>query len=363
MSDFSVWHFDGVQAVRRHPRIEPVGAGFVLADDQQRTGPFAFADLRYHGRQGDADVYALADSGGEERDGWRLGLSGAIPDAIAAQLPAKARYGGWIDRFGLWPAAGLFAAMSVAVIAIGVKAPEWTAPLVPAAWEARLGEAIVGDLGGRFCATPAGSAALQKMVVALDPNPGDLQVEVANAAMVNAVALPGKKVVLFNGLIADARSPDEVAGVLGHEIGHVRERHVMQGLLRQLGLSVLLGGFDGNVGGTFNGLLALSYGREAEGEADAHAIAALARANVSAQATADFFARLAKDEEAVTGKDDNALIGYLSSHPMSSKRRDRFAASVDKRRRYAQVLTAGEWRALKNMCVDDKDVADGGVLF
>ena len=74
---------------------------------------------------------------------------------------------------------------------------------------------------------------------------------------------------MFDGLLKQARSPDEVAGVLAHEIGHVREKHVMQALLRQMGLAVVLGGIDGNSGALVNNMLAMSYSRESEAEADA----------------------------------------------------------------------------------------------
>jgi Zn-dependent protease with chaperone function len=75
------------------------------------------------------------------------------------------------------------------------------------------------------------------------------------------VALPGGNVILFDGLVKQARSPDEVAGVLAHEIGHVREKHVMQALLRQMGLAVVLGGIDGNSGALVNNMLSMSYSR------------------------------------------------------------------------------------------------------
>ena len=168
---------------------------------------------------------------------------------------------------------------SAAAVAIVLLSPQWLAPLIPDSVDEKLGDALVGDFGGRFCSTPAGDAALKKLVASLDANPGDLQVEVAKIDMVNAVALPGGKVILFDGLVKQARSPDEVAGVLAHEIGHVRERHVMQGLLRQMGLAVVLGGFDGSGGSTLNSLLSTTYTRDSEREADDHSLKALKKAN------------------------------------------------------------------------------------
>ena len=99
---------------------------------------------------------------------------------------------------------------------------------------------MVGDFGGRFCNGPGGQAALDALVRKIDQGKPAVRVHVANIGMVNAVALPGGNIVLFRGLLQEAKSPDEIAGVLGHEIGHVRKRHVVRALMRQAGLSVLL---------------------------------------------------------------------------------------------------------------------------
>ncbi len=353
-----LWHYDGETALRRTPELRVEGEAFRLVEGDWHSGPFAFADLRFQGEQGKAAIYALIEDG-EERDGWRLGIVDPSPE-LAGKLPRHATYGGWIDRVGLWRAVAAFAAISAVVLYVGLRSPEWVAPLVPYSWEQQMGEAIVGDLGGRFCHTPAGDRALAKLVDKLDGQPEDLKVGVVNVDIVNAAALPGGQIILFDGLIEEAKSPDEVAGVLAHEIGHVRERHVMQSLLRQLGLSVLLGGFDGDVGGTINGLLATSYGRDAEREADAWSIDALDAADVSPKPTADFFAAMARKEGKGRG---SAMLGYLSSHPMSAERRDAFRDSLDKDRDYTPVLTKQEWRDLRRMCKEDPDVKGDGKLF
>jgi beta-barrel assembly-enhancing protease len=354
---FSAWHFDGKTAVRRTVEVQTIGANFFLLETERRHGPFAFEELRYVGEQSGASVYKLDDV-----DGWRLGLSGTVPGALVPLLPKKRTYGGIIDRIGLGPASLTFAALSAITVAIVVWSPQWLAPLVPASVEKNLGDALVGDFGGRFCDTTQGKAALAKLTNSLDENPKDLQVEVANIGMLNAVALPGNKVVLFQGLLDQAKSPDEVAGVLAHEIGHVRERHVMQGLLRQMGLAVVLGGFDGTGGSTLNSLLSTTYTRESEKEADDHSIKAMAKSSISPVATSDFFERLSQlDGSAQMGKDDQGrvLAGYMSSHPLSDDRKQLFRKSVVKGKAYKPALSYAEWTELKTMCAQDRDVKSG----
>jgi Zn-dependent protease with chaperone function len=359
LNDFiSIWHYDGDSAIKRSPELEIVGRSFLLVEREWRTGPFAFADLVWQGMVGNALVYGLAG-----KDGWRLGIEGPIPDELAAKLPLRRDFGGWIDRVGWKRAAVVFTVVSALVIGAALKVPEWVAPFVPKSWEAKMGDAMVGDLGGRICHTPAGDKALAKLVSALEADPSDLHVMVANIDMVNAAALPGGKVLLFNGLVREAKSADEVAGVLAHEIGHVRERHVMQSLLRQLGLSALMGGLDGAAGSGINTIVSMGYSREAEREADDWSIAALRRAAIAPDDTAKFFAKLAKAEKAIGGDTENSLIGYISSHPMSAQRRDIFAGSRDKSIDYRPALTPEEWAALKSMCKNDKKVKGDGGLF
>jgi beta-barrel assembly-enhancing protease len=354
---FSAWHFDGKTAVRRLVEVQASDKHFLLIEPDRQHGPFGFAELHYVGEQNGAAVYRL-----DGDDGWRLGLTGPVPTELAPMLPAKRKYGGFIDRIGLGPASIAFALASVAAVAVVVMTPQWLAPLVPAGVEKKMGDALVGDFGGRFCDAPKGRAALAKLTKSLDPNAGELQVEVANIDMLNAVALPGGKVVLFQGLLDQAKSPDEVAGVLAHEIGHVRERHVMQGLLRQMGLAVVLGGFDGNGGATLNNLLSTTYTRESEKEADDHSIKAMTMASISPQGTSEFFERLAQmDGSDRMDKDGQgrALANYTSSHPLSDDRKNLFRKSRVKGKVYQPSLTYDEWIELKTMCAQDRNVKSG----
>ncbi|AQR74239.1 M48 family metallopeptidase [Sphingomonas sp. LM7] len=336
-----VWHYDGASGVRREPLMVPAGDGFVLAEHGREDGPYAFEDLVAQGVVDGAPRYGL-----KKRPGWSVTFPGPMPAGIATRLPGARRYGGMIDRIGLWPAVGAFTAVSALVIAVLMTVPSLVARMIPRSVEARMGALMVGDFGERACTDPEGMAALQAMATRMQMREG-VDLRVVDVPMVNAVTLPGGHVVLFSGLLKQASSPDEVAGVLAHELGHVENRDVLESLVRQLGLSVVLGGLDGNVGGYTNALLSASYSRGAETRADAFAIDALRQAQVSPHATAAFFQRLSKSEIKVKGAD--ALLGYMASHPMSSERERRFAASAGKAG-YTPVLDGAQWQALKGIC-------------
>jgi beta-barrel assembly-enhancing protease len=353
-----VWHYDGTSGIRHDAELEAHGTQFrVRKTGDTEWSNYDWTDLVSRGERGDAHVYGL-----KSRRGWQIGLSGDFGPNIVDHLPRPEKFGGWIDRIGLGPAALASIAASALAIVIVVKSPEIIAPLVPASVEQNLGDAMVGDFGGRFCSTPNGNKALAALVSRIEPNNKDLKVHVANINMVNAVALPGNHVIIFRGLLQQAQSPDEVAGVLGHEIGHVRHRDVMQAMLRQMGLSLLLGGVSGNSGGYANTIMSASYTRTAESKADEYAIGAMQKSNVSPQDTANFFARMAAVEHSISPEAQNVLK-YLSTHPDSASREKKFMTSIVKGAQPTPVIDPEQWRALTDMCKDDPKMKRGGDDF
>lgn len=351
MEAFRLWHYDGVTAVRREVALAAEGDGhFRLTEPESGwTGePVAWGDLTVIGADKGRSAY-----GHRALPGWRMGFAGDAPPEIAARLPRAERYGRWIDRFGLWQAAAAFTVVAGLVVWGALEAPALIAPMIPQSWENRMGDAMVGDFGGRICSTPAGDKALAALVARIDPQAEARDVVVANIPLVNAVTLPGGRIILFDGLIQQAGSPDEVAGVLGHELGHVRHRDTMTGLVRQLGLSVLLGGFGGDAGGYLNGVLSMSYGRKAEDAADSVAIAQMRAARISPAGAAAFFERMGGKGE---GADMERAMTWLSSHPLSADRRKRFEAAVQRGAAYRPALDAAQWQALRRSCKSDPSV-------
>ena len=215
---------------------------------------------------------------------------------------------------------------------------------------------MVGDFGGRICHTPEGDAALAKLLGKVDPAREKVRAGIANMDMVNAIALPGGQVLLFDGLVQQAESPEELAGVLAHEVGHVRERHVMTALLRQFGLSVLLAGADSGLTNGAVGLASMGYSRDAEREADDYARARMAQSDISPLGAASFFERMAKEH----GGEDNspALLGWIASHPSSNERAKAYRDAAAGRTAYPPAITDDEFEALKTMCADDPDVEE-----
>ena len=142
------------------------------------------------------------------------------------------------------------------------------APLIPFSVEQQLGDAVDAQVRamldteqgrrGRSNAAldrheKAGRAALDKLMGRLESAaalPIPLQVAVVRRNDANAIALPGGHIYVFDGLIDKAESPDEFAGVIAHEIGHVAHRDGTRSVLQAAGLSFLFGMLLGDfVGG------------------------------------------------------------------------------------------------------------------
>ncbi len=141
---------------------------------------------------------------------------------------------------------------------------------------------------------------------------------------VNAFALPGGHIYVYSGLIRAADNEAELASVLGHEVGHVTERHAARALGAQFGLQTLaqlaLGQNPGMVSQIASGIAAQGYmsrhSRDAERQADTEGLQFLTRAGYDPAAMSSFFKKLQK----LSGSNPNALEEFFASHPNPGER-------------------------------------------
>jgi Zn-dependent protease with chaperone function len=251
----------------------------------------------------------------------------------------------------------LAAAVSiVAVVLFGVPlAADRLAPLVPAGFERRLGEVaekqIQAIVGSETCSDASGQAAFGKLVNSVREAAG-LDISPRTALLIspipNAFALPGGTVYLFSGLLAKAENPDEIAGVLAHEFGHLRHRDGLRNLISNGGSSFLIGLLFGDITGSgalifvSRTLVSSSYSRDAEQNADSFAIDVMHRLGRSPRGMGELLFR-------VTGKEVDKSLSILSSHPLTEDRLARMKAE-DRPASGAPLLTDAEWLALKASC-------------
>ena len=161
------------------------------------------------------------------------------------------------------------------------------------------------------------------------------EVWVVDAPIVNAFALPGGYIVVYTGLIDRAETPEQLAGVIAHEMAHVTGRHGLQRVAQSAGVIIVVDLMLGDI----TGLIALGvelmkhaaqsqYSRDQETEADIEGVRMLDAANIDPAGLVQFFEMLEKDKEMIT-----LPIAWMSSHPQHADR----VASIQQ-----QIATLGE---------------------
>ena len=335
--------FDGVIAIERPVTVAADADSLIIIDGEGRREEVEASDLVLLERRGDS-----LRLGHRDREGWRLVLLQPIEPAVMAVLPV--RTGSLTARVSRRTMVVLVSLTVVASVLAGllVFAPQILARHLPMSLERKIGSAY--ELPASFvrCDDRDAQAALNALVDRLDPQArrDGFTIELLEVDAVNAAALPGGRMVLFKGLVDEAGGAegiDAVAGVLAHEIAHVRRRHVATAMVRELGLSAIITAMGGGaVAGNAGGLLSMSYGRRAEAEADRDAVAALRRAGIDPRPTANFFHALSDDEAEIPE--------WISSHPASSGRAAAFRASYSANRSYSPSLVTREATAIAKGC-------------
>ena len=359
---------DGLTAEAHPVEVTPDGSGTALKITRTDTGGvrvWPLSALRVVESHKSQMVLTFLDHDDEEerlRDEARLTLRDpamiAWVRANAPDLAKRDLRAGTLQKVATW-VGGALAALVLILFVLIPALSDMLADSLSRETEVAFGDAVGGQMRSMLsnsdadlsCNAPRGLAALEKLRLALTSGQGlayDIRLSVLDHEMVNAFALPGGQIVILRGLLDQSGSPAELAGVLGHEIGHVEARDPTRIALRTAGSAGILSLVFGDVtGGLVLGLvssqiLSASFTREAEAGADAFAWRMMDRTGIGTEGLARFFDRLADEH------DD--LPEYLSTHP-ASENRAAAARRADTGAR-AVALTDQDWRDLKAICRD-----------
>ena len=204
----------------------------------------------------------------------------------------------------------------------------WAVDRIPPEWEQRLGQSAYQEFLRQQTVIKDGPSVTavheisQRLLEHTPKHPYTFEISVVRNDLVNAFALPGGYVVVFTGLLEQAKSGEEVAGVLSHEFNHVLQRHGLERIVKQLGivavLTIILGdqqGLSGVMKQVGTELLSLKFGRAQETEADVTGLQLLYRSRIDPAGMIAFFQRMSDQEQ--------GRVEWLSSHPMSAGRAER----------------------------------------
>jgi Zn-dependent protease with chaperone function len=362
-------YFDGVRALRQRSRLraETGERGRVLLietpDGGQMRWPVRRIRLLPDQAPGGAMAYGLT-KGGPGRlvveDAEARRLIEALDPATRDRLPGPplARRAALVAAAGVGALAALFVVVlpGLAALLAAVMDPEAEVAMGALHYEQTRVMFAPGLEPLRECRDPAGLAALEKLTERVGRGvtlPYDLQVSVLDdraRPLLNAYAVAGGRIAFFDAMIQAAETPEEIAAVLAHELGHVvgddPVRHMLQAISGFAVASILVGDVTGGglLGGAASAAITTGYSRRAERAADEFAAEQLRSVGLPPSALGRMFERL----RARYGETEG-LMRHFSTHPGLLDRIESADAAGDPVDG-APALTDREWQALRGIC-------------
>jgi beta-barrel assembly-enhancing protease len=241
---------------------------------------------------------------------------------------------------------------------------------VPVAWEEKLGDTILSSISPAETRknAPQTQEALEAIVarlLATDPEqPYKIKIHLQSDSLVNAFALPGGHIIVFQGLLDETDSAEEMAGILAHELQHVLRRHTTQAIIRSASIYLVFSTLTGDVTGamqtvldTASNLGHLSMNRSMETEADQDGMLMILKAGINPAGMIRAFQKLDENmkgennqssSEDLNAESSSNILKYISTHPLGAERvknlQDIARNSTEKN--YSPILPDLDWRKM-----------------
>ncbi len=283
-------------------------------------------------------------------------LVATAPPALAPQLKRWTRSVSFTRNF--WRTA--FTVAAVLAVAIGLvlwqydEVIAWTTQHISPESERRLGRSVMDNMGrdGKLVEESKALDAIREIGGRLTrDSTRKYEWYLKDDPGVNAFAIPGGFVVVHAGLVHAADTPEELAGVLAHEIEHVERRHTLQLMLYQLGWATLLAVALGDPTAITALLLLelgnLSFSRDLEAQADTGGLETLRKAGVSPDGMASFFRKLSADG-------GGSGPSWISTHPSIKERVATIEAELKARPCTECKPLEMDWKAVRESLYADE---------
>jgi len=357
-------YYDGFTATIRPVTFEKTGTNIALKDSDGHIIKHWRCD----------DIRIVEDLPGQ---GYRLGLDSGERQRLVVEHPdaigfidancANLRKGAGMSwqaarPYVLWGGGALISVLLLFFVIVPAIAPKMAMAL-PDSFTERLGRQIESylvdvlartgetDPESMYCSTPEADAALAAVLTRLTKSAEtNATISVVRVDQPNALALPGGRILVFSGLIGFSYSANELAGVLAHEVGHVKDRHGLQRVVESSVSGALIGLLFGDaVGATAfaiagDALLNGAYSREKEMQADEMAIQLMAQNGWTAKPMAALFGRMERQYG-----DQGGVLSLVSSHPSHGDRVDSIRELADDG---MPAWSIDEWKSIKAICGD-----------
>jgi beta-barrel assembly-enhancing protease len=220
---------------------------------------------------------------------------------------------------------------------------------IPVEWEETLGDGVLSAFPVEKNPDPKVMALLTDILRLLKQSktketPYNLKIFILPTEQINALALPGGNIIVFEGLLKIADSPEELAGVLAHEVQHIFLKHSTRGILRNLASGMLLTLVLGDANTIMESVVSiaeqlntLGFSRKMEREADIKGVELMLDAKINPQGMLSIFKKLLKEELKLEENKNNSsksinakeLFSYLSTHPSAKSRLKKLEKQIE----------------------------------
>ena len=219
---------------------------------------------------------------------------------------------------------------------------------IPVEWEQKLGETAFEQFtaGRRLLKNDELALQLEEMLKSLrsvaENERYDYKFHIIEDSTLNAAAFPGGNMIIHTGLILTLETPEQLLGVLGHEMAHVNQRHSLRALINNAGLYIIADAMVGGIGALsaviLNGgsqLLSLENSRSHEKEADEEGWRYLVDAGIDPRGLIQSFEIMEKSVPDAA-KEHAEILDFVSTHPALGTRvnylKEKWEALPDKER-------------------------------
>ena len=221
--------------------------------------------------------------------------------------------------------------IAVAFIALVVVSYFYILPPVAEFWAARIPMSMEEKLGDKmYDNVMQGYSIDQRLTREANEywramhvsSPYTVNITVVHEPVANAFALPGGQIIVFDQIIKDMKDYDELAGLLAHEYSHVKLRHSVRMLSRNLAgylfVSILLNDASGTlavIATNANSLKELNFSRQMEHNADEGGYDLMQQARISPEGMLKLFHTLKNTHE-----EGISIPQFISTHPLTDER-------------------------------------------
>lgn len=208
---------------------------------------------------------------------------------------------------------------------VAPKIAESAANKVPPEVEKQIGDTWFRSLTATYKTDTAKTRLVQQFYDSLGYG-GDyeMRITVVQEPVVNAFAVPGGHIVVFDSILGIMDAPEQLAGLLAHEASHIQLKHSTRSIFRELANSLIFNLIFGDYGDMStivaqhgDQLAGLSYSRSLELEADANGLELMQTGGIPLRGIPDLFRKM---KTALKHENSGEIPNFLSTHPSMEER-------------------------------------------